>query len=59
MAIVKTDRMPLEDIRKMLEAGFKLDLISQQTGYPLSALSIMAHAWGIKLKRGRPRKRAK
>ena len=52
MAIIKTIRMPLEDIRKLLEAGIKLRIVSEESGYPESALSVMARAWGLA-----PRKR--
>ena len=52
MAIIKTGRMALEDIRKLLEAGIKLRIIAEESGYPESALSIMARAWGLA-----PRKR--
>jgi hypothetical protein len=51
-------RMPLEEVRRLLEAGFKLDIISQQSGYAKSALSVMAGVWGLPLKRG-PRKGCK
>ena len=52
MATIKTGRMPLEEIQKLLEAGFALRLVSQESGYPESALSIMCRCWGIVRKRG-------
>lgn len=53
MAVSKTTRMPLEEIRKLLEAGFSFRLVSKECGYPISVLSNFCAAWGIKRKRGR------
>jgi hypothetical protein len=50
-----TARKPLEEVRKFLETGMTLTDASKITGYPISNLSIMAMAWGIKLPQGRPR----
>jgi hypothetical protein len=52
MATIRTSRLPLEKIEELLRAGFSLNLISQESGYPPSVLSIFAKAWKIP-----PRKR--
>jgi hypothetical protein len=52
------NRKPVEEIRRYLEVGVSLKDASLITGYPSSTLSVMALAWGIKLKRG-PRKGCK
>ncbi len=56
MASIKTIRKSLEEIRKYLEAGMTLTDASKFTGYPISALSIMARCWGIRRPKSRPRK---
>jgi hypothetical protein len=48
-------RKPLEEIHRYLQAGMSLADASRVTGYPVSALSIMAAVWDIKLKRGKPK----
>jgi hypothetical protein len=55
MATIKTARKPLEVIRGYLEAGMSLTDAAKVTGYPISALSIMARCWGVKFKQGPPR----
>jgi hypothetical protein len=55
---VKTNRKPVEEIRRYLQAGMPLKDAALVTGYSSSALSIMCLVWGIKLKRG-PRKDCK
>ena len=52
MTTIKTSRMALEEIRRLLEAGFTLRIVSMESGYPESSLSIMCMCWGIKRKRG-------
>jgi hypothetical protein len=52
MAIIKTNRMSLEEIKRMLEAGFSLRVVSSESGYPKSVLSNFCRAWGIVRKRG-------
>ena len=52
---IKTSRKPMEEIRKYLEAGMSLTDAAKVTGYPVSALSIMAMAWNIKMPMGRPK----
>jgi hypothetical protein len=52
---VKTNRKSVKEIRRYLQAGMSLKDASLVTGYPSSALSVMALCWGLKLKRG-PRK---
>jgi hypothetical protein len=47
-------RKPLDEIRRYLLAGMSLADASRVTGYPASALSIMAAVWEIPLKRGKP-----
>jgi hypothetical protein len=53
--MIKTNRKPLETIRVYLENGMSLTDCSKICGYPISALSVMAMAWGIKLPMGRPK----
>jgi hypothetical protein len=52
MTIIRTTRMPLGEVRKLLDAGFTLRLVSMESGYSESSLSIMCACWGIKRKRG-------
>jgi hypothetical protein len=52
---IKTNRKPMEEIRKYLEAGMSLTDAAKVTGYPISALSIMARCWNVKLPMGRPK----
>jgi hypothetical protein len=52
--MVKTTKMPLEEVRKLLEAGIKLRIIGEESGYPESVISIMGRAWGFA-----PRKRGR
>ena len=57
MANIKTGRMALGKIRQMLEDGLAYKEISRYSGYPVSAISIMANCWGLGRKRGpKPRK---
>jgi hypothetical protein len=55
MRTIKTTRKPLEKIRGYLEGGMSLTDAAKITGYPISALSIMAMCWGVKLPMGRPK----
>jgi hypothetical protein len=55
MATLKTARKPLEEVKKYLETGMTLTDASKITHWPISALSILAMAWGIRVASGRPR----
>jgi hypothetical protein len=46
----------LLSVKQMLEAGVSRREISALTGIHLTTLSTMARAWGIKTKRGRPKR---
>ena len=49
---VKSSRMSFERLKELLAAGIKLRIISEESGYPISVIGIMARAWGFE-----PRKR--
>jgi hypothetical protein len=53
MATIKTGRMPLEDIRKLLEMGLAYRKIAGICGYPISSISTMAKCWNIDRPMGR------
>jgi hypothetical protein len=53
MATIKTGRMPLEDIRKLLEMGLVYRKIAEICGYPISSISTMARCWNIDRPMGR------
>jgi hypothetical protein len=53
MATIKTGRMPLGDIRKLLEMGLTYRKIAAISGHPISSISTMARCWGIDRKMGR------
>jgi hypothetical protein len=53
MATIKTGRMPLEDIRKLLEMGLTYRKIAAICGYPIGSISTMARCWGIDRPMGR------
>jgi hypothetical protein len=53
MATIKTGRMPLEDIRKLLEMGLTYRKIAAICGYPIGSISTMARCWGINRPMGR------
>jgi hypothetical protein len=55
MATLRTQRKPLEEVKKYLETGMTLTDASKITHWPVSALSILARAWDIRVASGRPR----
>jgi hypothetical protein len=54
----RTQKMPLDQVRGLLESGLVGKYVSRASGYNNSQLSLMCRLWGIKRKMGRPRKSA-
>jgi hypothetical protein len=52
----RTQKMPLDQVRGLLESGLVGKYVSRASGYNNSQLSLMCRLWGIKRKMGRPRK---
>jgi hypothetical protein len=44
IASIKASRMPLEKIEVLLRAGFSLNVISQESGFPASVISTVAES---------------
>jgi hypothetical protein len=56
MPVIKTPRMGLDRIEKLLRDGLRLTEVSKLSGYPVPTISFFAKAWKIPMKMGRPKK---
>jgi hypothetical protein len=51
----RSQKMPLDQVRGLLESGLVGKYVSRASGYSNSQLSLMCRLWEIKRKLGRPR----